>query len=340
MALSRSKNGIVVGIPLVLMASVIVLARSTWFQRYPQELSVGITLDLMLTIPVIYFLIIRKKKIPKITVLSLSVAGMLIAGYILPTAYQSFLTQLKTFFFPAIELAVLSYISFKLYKVLQQYRIQKEHTPDFYTALHNTCKEIFPGSISTVLTTEIAVIYYAFIHWRKRTKTENEFYYHKKSGTPALLYAIIFILITETIILHLVLQQWNNGVAWVLSALGIYACFQIFALIRSMPKRPITITWETQKLMLRYGFFSETTIVLDSIKQVELSSRPLPDDKSIIPFSPLRGLDSHNVIIHLETEHILNGFYGMKKTYKSIAIYVDEKEKFKETLCNAFDKIV
>ncbi|MEM9687499.1 MAG: hypothetical protein AAF934_11345, partial [Bacteroidota bacterium] len=229
---------------------------------------------------------------------------------------------------------------FKLYRVLKQYRVQKEHTPDFYTALHNTCKEIFPGRVSTVLTTEIAVIYYSFIHWRKRTQSENEFSYHKKSGTPTLLYAIIFILLTETIILHIVLQQWNNGIAWVLSVLGIYTCLQVFALIRSMPKRPVVIIWEAQKLILRYGFFSETTILLDSIKRVELSSKPLPNDKSIVPFSPLRSLDSHNVIIHLEKEHILNGLYGIKKAYKSIAVYVDEKEKFKEALCNAFDKIV
>jgi hypothetical protein len=81
-------------------------------------------------------------------------------------------------------------------------------------------------------------------------------------------------------------------------------------------------------LMLRYGLFSESTIQISSIKDLELSARSIEADNTIKKLSPLRDFESHNVIIHLENEEVLFGLYGMKSTYQTIALHVDDKEQF------------
>ena len=51
--------------------------------------------------------------------------------------------------------------------------------------------------------------------------------------------------------------------------------------------------------------------------------------------SPLGDFESHNVVIQLKNENTLNRLYGFKKTYKTIALHIDEKEQFKTRLENA-----
>lgn len=74
----------VLGIPLLLISTLFLVINSSFFIEYPKELSIGITLDLLITIPFVYFLIIRKKEIPKITVITLFVIGIVIASIMIP----------------------------------------------------------------------------------------------------------------------------------------------------------------------------------------------------------------------------------------------------------------
>jgi len=331
-AIYRKTNFLVFIIPLMMMLSMILIVKSSLFQFYPYELSIAVTLDLILTIPLIYFLLIRKKEIPKITILTAVIVGIVIANYIIPNDYQYLLNKIELYIIPIVEILVLTFIFINVRKILKLYKTQKNNSSDFFTVLNSACKEILPKGISILLATEIAVIYYSFINWRKRKLAVNEFSYHKENGIIAMLYAVIFIILIETFVLHILLQKWNITVAWIVTSLSIYTCLQIFALIRSMSKRPIIIDLKEKKIHLRYGFFSESTIHFNSIKDVEFSSKSLADDKSIVQFSPLGNLTSHNLIIHLKSKNILSGFYGIKKTYKSIAIQIDKKEKFKNKI--------
>ena len=98
------------GIPLLLITFLIALTNSSYFLLYAKELSVAITLDLIVTLPVVYFLLIRKKKTPNFTVLSIFILGVLIAGFILPEEHQSFLELVKTIGVPIAELFLLIFI--------------------------------------------------------------------------------------------------------------------------------------------------------------------------------------------------------------------------------------
>lgn len=311
----------------------ITLAKSSIFITNPNTLSIGITFDLLLTVPLIYFMLIRKTSIPKTTVVPFLIIGMVVCSAILPIENQSYLDIFKTWMFPVVELSIVSYIIYNVTKAVKRYKLNKKEKLDFFTTLKNTCYEILPKSVVIPVVTEIAVFYYGFIYWKKRKLNENEFSYHKDSGTISLLIAIIFIVAVETVVLHILLQKWNVTVAWILTFLSIYSGIQLLGFLKSMSKRPISI--KDEKLYLRYGIMNETTINLKSIDSIEISSKDVELNKETRKLSFLGELENHNIIIRLKQENELTGLYGIKRKYKNLALHVDKKNEFTTQINNA-----
>jgi len=310
-----------------MLIGVILIVRSTMFASHSDMLSIGVTFDLLLTIPLVYFLLIRKTKIPKTTVVPVLIIGILIGSLLLPNENQYFLNLFKTWALPVIEISVLAFVVFKVIGAIKEYRRHREIKPDFYTALKDTCYQILPKQVVMLVVTDIAVFYYGFINWGKRDLKKNEFTYHKDSGTISLLGAFIFLIVIETFVFHLLLAIWSSIAAWILSGLSIYMVIQVFGLIKSILKRPISI--EEKQLKLRYGILNETTIDLDTIVSVELSGKSIEFDNETRKLSPLGELESHKVIIRLNRKNNLHGLFGIKRSFKTLALYVDNKEEFK-----------
>lgn len=327
------KNITIFAIPILIIGLMIFITKTSLFQMNPDNLAIGITFDLLLTVPFIYFLLIRKTNIPKTTVIPFLILGIVLCTIILPSENQQYLNLFKTWILPIVELSVLSYVIYNVRKGIKSYKQKKEHSFDFFTTLKNTCYEILPKNIVIPVVTEIAVFYYGFIYWKKRELKENEFSYHKDSGTITLLIAIIFIVAIETVVLHILLTKWSSLVAWILTFLSIYSGIQIFGFLKSMFKRPISI--ENNRLFLRYGIMNETTIDLKNIDNIEISSKDIELNKETRKLSFLGELEGHNLIIHLKEENELIGLYGIKRKYKNLVLYVDNKVEFKDQINNA-----
>lgn len=323
---------IVFGTPLLLILSVILISRGLLFETNNNSLSIGITLDLLFTIPFFYFLLIRKKNIPKTTIIPFFVLGIWVASYSIPKEHQFLLNWIKTWVFPLVEIGVVIFVFHKVRQTLKQYKTNTKDKQDFFTALKQTCFDILPKRIATFLAMELAVFYYGFIVWKKRVLKENEFSYHKNSGTISLLVAFIFIIGVETYVIHILLLKWSAIAAWAASVLSMYSSIQIFGFLKSILKRPICI--EEEQIQLRYGILSETTININEIESIEITSKDIELNTETRKLSPLGELESHNMLITLKNKNTLFGLYGTQKTYKKIAFYIDQKEKFKTTLDN------
>jgi len=321
---------------MLIIGLMIFISKTSLFKLNPDNLAIGITFDLLLTVPFIYFLLIRKTNIPKTTVVPFLILGVVLCSIILPSENQQYLNLFKTWILPIVELSVLSYVIYNVRKGIKHYKLSKTESFDFFTTLKNTCYEILPKGVVIPVVTEIAVFYYGFLYWKKRELNENEYSYHKDSGTITLLIAIIFIVAIETIVLHILLAKWSNIAAWILTFLSIYSGFQIFGFLKSMFKRPISI--ENDRLYLRYGIMSETTIYLKDIDRVEISSKDIEINKETRKLSFLGELEGHNIIIRLKKENELIGLYGLKRKYKNLALYIDEKIEFKNRINNALQQ--
>lgn len=315
-------------VPILLILIMWSITKSPLFYAHQKELSAAILLDLLLMMPFLHFLMIRKKKIPKLTIVSVFVVGIFTAGFILPKSNQSLLIIIKTYFFPLLELGVFSFLIYKASQVLRKFKSDENSNLDFFDAIQIAVKSIVPNKISGFLATEIAVVYYAFFSWKKPSLKENEFSNYKENGIKILLFAFILIICIETFALHVFVEKYSFIIAWLLSFLSVYTMLQIFALIKSLSKRPIYIDKSNQQIVLRFGFFGLAQIPFSNIDFIALHDKDLPENKSVIPFSPLGTLGGHNVIFNLKTELQFEGFYGSHKNANKIAVFVDDKNRF------------
>ncbi|WP_282135049.1 hypothetical protein [Seonamhaeicola maritimus] len=332
------RNLIIFGIPLMIVCLIVLIANSSIFQNNANAIAIGITFDLVLTVPLVYFLLIRKTNIPVTTVVPFLILGIVVCSIILPPENQYYLNLFKTWALPVIELSIVSYIVYSIRKAVKQFKLNKDQSFDFFTTLKTTCSEILPKGLVMPFVTEIAVFYYGFIYWKKRTLRENEFSYHKKSGTITLLIAIIFIVGIETVTVHVLLSKWSIIAAWIFTFLSIYSGIQIFGFLKSMLKRPISV--EGNKVYLRYGIMSETTINIEDIVSVEITSKDFEKSKENRKLSILGELESNNMVIRLKNENTLTGLYGVKRTYKNLAIYVDDKLEFKNRIEGLVNQVI
>lgn len=83
---------------------------------------------------------------------------------------------------------------------------------------------------------------------------------------------------------------------------------------------------------------NQTTIDLENIDSIEISSKDIELNKETRKLSSLGALESHNLVIRLKEENTLNGLYGIKRKYKNLAIHVDKKTQFNERINKALQE--
>ncbi|QKX05720.1 hypothetical protein HN014_12640 [Aquimarina sp. TRL1] len=317
----------IAGIPIVLLTAVILIPYSPFFTAHTATLSLGITLDLLLTIPLVYFLLIRKTNIPKTTLVPVLVLGVITGSYILPEAHQQYLIAFKNWGLPVIEITIVLTVIYKVVTTIKKFKKVHKKQLDFYTAVRETCEQIVPKKIAALLSSEIAIIYYGFWFWKPVPTTSTTFSYHKNSGIITLLFAFIFIIGIETYVLHIWIEKWSLITAWILSGISCYSAIQIFGISKAIIKRPIRIEQDT--LLLRFGILSEVNILKKDIAAVTISSAAIPEgEHQTTKLSPLGDLDSHSVFIDLKKPYTIHQLYGKNKTVTRIALAVDQKEAF------------
>ena len=300
------------------------------FHQHSSQLSGAVTVDLLLTIPLVYALLIHKTGISKLTVLPLLTAGMVSASYFIPAAHQQWLHLFKLFFFPLTEVLSLWFIVQKFIAVRRQFSKAGHMGGDFFDVLKKACYAALPHMLAAGLVSEISVIYYGLVNWKTRRPASNEFTYHKNSGTPALLGCMVFLILIESAAMHLLITRWSSLLAWIFSGISLYTALQFFSYARSLSKRFIAI--EEDQLVLRYGIMAETHIHIQHICQVELSARDVTPDAATRKLSPLGQLESHNIILHLKRDHVVQGLFGIRRRFRTLLLHVDDKERFKAEL--------
>ncbi len=316
-------------IPSLIYLGVVCLANQPIINNVNPFIYKALVLDIIVTIPIVYFLLIRKKTIPKFTVFTMFVVCLLTAGLILPNESQGFLKNLKFYLIPLIEFFVVGLVVFKSFELKRKLK-NEDLKLDFYDRIKMACANVFPIGIDKLIATEIGVFYFAFFA-KKREASSNEYSGYKKNGIRLSIIVLMFVLLFELITVHFLLHRSYPILAWVMTAFSAYACLQIWALIRSLELQYYEIDAKNRCLILRYGFFNFCKIEFDNIERVEKNKRSLPTDGSVVHFSPFSLLDQHNLILDVRESQTFSGLYGLKKSFKRIAFFLDEVDVFYNT---------
>ena len=334
-ALSQNRL-LIFGLPALLILSISILALNHRMVDTP-AMAVAIILDLVLTIPLIYWLLIRSTDIPKITIVPMIIGGLVLTNFILPESQQILAGNFRHILIPIIELGVFFYLIRLAKKTGQKFKALKNRDTDFLEVIRKTVQEVFPmKTFAKFLSFEIAVFYYAFFLWSKpKTIAAHQFTYHKKSGAAALFYALTMIILVESFAVHLLIAPYSPVFAWLLTISSLYLAVQFYAHIKAIKRRLITI--ENEQIFFRNGLFANTLLPLNNIHAIELSQRQPQTDRKVEKFALIAELELHNIILHLKKPITIEGFYGVKKQAEVVLIWVDEKDKFVQQIQSYLD---
>ncbi len=316
---------------LIILVS-IALAFSDLAQVHP-ELYAGITYDLILIAPLTLFLLSRRT-IPK-SVIGLFVSiGIVTAYFIIPISEQFHLNLLRYFIVPVFEFTVVGSIIYFTRKTLIELRKTPNYTRLDHFVLFQQIAIKLLGNRRTgkIFGSEFALFFYVF-RWNRSSVSSNEFTSHKTTGSIALIWAFIFMMIVEGIALHVLLIQWSFITTWLLTATSIYGILFLIAHANALRYRPHIVTKEG--LELKNGLFGTAIIPFNAIKKVVLSSNE-PEDATLKMqhFSLFGKLESHNVIIYLNEPTKLELLYGITKTVDGLMLSIDDKELFNQQIEN------
>ncbi len=308
-------------------ASAIFLVSSTYFLQSPSALSFGITADLVMMVPLAYyFLVIRPYKLPRILLLPVFLLSTVAASFLLPQNGQQYLALLGYIAAP-LELFLASYIIVQVRKTLRAYRIEKSRELDFYETLLLTLRKTFGDFRAlNVLASEIAMFHFALSGWRQRPfpgAGETHFSYYRENSYGAVLVAIMFLLLIETVGLHLFIQGWSETIAWIITGLSIYSIFWLLGDFNAMRQRPIVVA--ENEILLRIGLRWTARFPLKAIASIKKIPE-LPEKHPLLLNAVVFG--EPQLLLTLKSPVLVKGFLGIRKTVDEIALSVDQQSKF------------
>ena len=330
MLLIRKNPFVLFGIFVLLVISLsYFISKSTFFYSHNNLFSLAMTLDIAVLIPTVYYLIIRKSSINKITIVPIFVLSIVCASFIIPSKSQFFLDYIKFLLFP-IELFVIWFLINSSKKIAARYSEINRVINDHVEILYNSLLQIFQNNtLAQILTTEISIFYYAFFGWNRSEELDHNalktFSYHKNNGYSQVIFVFMFIIILETSILHYFISNFSVTLSWILTVLSIYGLLFLLADLNSVRKRPILVYADT--LSIRIGFRWRVLIPLHSIEKVIYTKRDIKSTDGLLK-AVLVG--NQNLIIELKEHRVAYGLYGFKKRFNRISLFIDDIKEFEK----------
>lgn len=291
------------------------------------QMPFAIVIDLTFTLPLAYLFFIRKTKISKLTAIPVFVFGLFFATLILPQE-NSLLSILKMTVFPALEIGVLGFAGYTIFKARKTFRTLKTKGFDTMENLRETLASEFPSpALGKAAAFEITVFYYAFLKWRGAKRSENSFTYHREKGVLALISVFIFLILAETAALHFIVENYSKIIAWILTVTSAYLVLQLFAHLKAIIFRPIVLG--KNEIFVRCGILGDAKIGYDKIEKIENLNQEFIKEKDAVKIVVAGKLTAPNVKIILRETQVFTGFYGIERKFKTMYLSIDEAEKFK-----------
>lgn len=307
------------------------VTHSRLFMENPEIISFGLTFDMTISIPILYYFLARKRKLPKVLLIPIFILSLIAASLILPRDHHQFLDLIKHAIFP-LETFIIFYFIFKITRVVKEYKRLKPKSELGFSVILKEClkKTIGHGKVPEILGTEISILYYGLFAWKRPKQTgENAFTAYKKSGYGSIVGGLAFLSLSEVLAFHVLFMQISTIAAWIIFVLNLYGIIFILADFNASRREPTYI--EDEKLYINAGIRWKAVIPLKDIKSVELSNESLRD-KQILRTMTI--FSSPNLVIELEKTYRAEGPYGIRKNFDKVLLNLDEPQRFKELLDN------
>ncbi len=316
---------------LAVYAVALLIVGSQAFVRWPNDLALGVTLDLTIVVPLLYYLlVVRGANAPMITILPVLILSAFGAWRVLPENHHAYLYAVEILLVAA-ELLIVGWAFARAYgeaRSQPSWSVPRDSGEDAVDRLRSRLYRTSPSAerpLAGLLAHELAVFYYAFFFWRVEPPAHTEgiaFTYHRRSGSVALLGALLGIAAVETIVVHLLVARWNATVAWILTAVGVYGIVWLLGFLQSVRLRPILVTREA--LHLRIGVLWSARIPLGRIAAITRIQGSAPDRRAS-DYLYAAVLAEPQLLIELTESIEVHGPFGYtKRDVRRIGLGVDD----------------
>ena len=310
-----------------------IMARTRAFLRAPDLVAWGTTFDLCLTIPILYyFWIVRRRGSHPASVIPVFALGALAARFIVPRPYHDFLRALAPLG-SALEIVVLVLIVGRIRAARTALRAGgRDHAGDPADTIGIAAGAIFGrGAVAGGVAAEITVAWYALFSWRRRADPDRGITFYRVSGWSTILAVLVLLIAAEGSAAHLMLARWSTRAAWTFTLLDIYTVVWLLGDFRALKLRPATFDGNT--LRLRLGLRWSVDVAASNIASVSrLAPGAFPKAKDVLRFSML---DEPSHAIEFREPVDASGMLGLSRRVRAVGVLPDQPERF-ETLLAEF----
>ncbi|MEG0375869.1 MAG: hypothetical protein RR547_07030 [Raoultibacter sp.] len=322
----RKKRVVTVGFLAGLLALYVVgIATITLAPAAPtREVLVGYAypLDCMVVLPALfYLLVIRRHGLSPLFVLPVMWAGAVLASFFAQGSNMTLIAVLGVgALLVEITIAVRE-MSKAVKSFMQAKRCSSDAEDWFFAPLMQMTGN---RRASKLASNELTMFYYVFFSWKHpETSTQGEtFTYHKDSGYTAAIAGMMLAIPVEMVVMHMLIAQWNDVAAWILTATSLYAIIWLIADCRASVLKPIVI--EGGMLKIRSGMRIKADIPLSSVASYQREA-PKGDTKRQMNLGVMGSASGW--IIFAEPVVIETAFGGTKEI-DALGVAVDDRARF------------
>ncbi len=323
LALRRHSSALFAASALAVVGACVTILRSRAFVRNPDVAAWGITFDLTITLPLLYwFFVVRVGKARPLTIAPVFLIGSSLATWLLPASQQQFVRDLGRVIAPAAELLLVGAI---VRRVVIARRNPNTST-DPYERIAAAARTLAgAGRIADVIASEVSIFWYAIFGWRmKPSETRGRVLtFHERNGWSTILVCIFVVIAAEGVGMHLLLlKTWSAYAAWAWTCMDLWAAMWLLGDYHALRLRRTFL--DDDALHLRYGLRWSAVIPRENIASIE----PIREWKKERGVLKIAILDEPRWRITFREPVMLHGIAGMRKTVHAIAMLPDQDDAF------------
>ncbi|UVI32974.1 hypothetical protein [Paenibacillus spongiae] len=234
-----------------------------------------------------------------------------------------------------LETSIASYVVYAIVKSIIRYKNNNRTPNRNLLEVMRTILEpkLGKGFLLEAVLTELGVLYYSIVVWfrKPREETQGVFTYHKTSQIKTVIIVFSILIAGEGMLLHFLIQRWNDAAAWILTVLNFYALLYMIGLYNSVRFTPHVI--KEGKIMIHQGFQSRIEVDIEHIKSIHKAKESefgvkIPDDTYYALFK----IDSPQIELMLKEPARMRAAYGRNKYVTSIIFRADEPIKMMDEI--------
>jgi hypothetical protein len=304
---------------LVLAGACLALVRSGLYAANPDVAAWGITFDLTITLPLLYwFFVVRSGKARALTIAPVFLAGSLLAAAILPAGEQRFLHDLRRVAGPLAEVILIVAIVRRVVTARRDRTISADPGERIAAAAQMIAGD---GRVASVIASELSVFYYALFTWRRKPHAEpGSVTFHERNGWSTMLAAILLLIAFEGLGMHILLARWSVVAAWGWTTLDIWAAIWLLGDFQALRLRRTAFDGDT--LHLRLGLRWSAAIPRENIARIEpVSGEEQWKRRGVLKVAIL---DEPRWLVTLREPVVIHGMAGIEKRVDALALLPDE----------------